>query len=147
MHVRYGIIGCMIRPIMTKKFFLRQPSAPATADDAQVVRDLADTLAVHMDGCAGMAANMIGERKRIIAVVDEKGQIIVMLNPQITSAQGEYQAEEGCLSLSGMREARRFERIEVSWQDELMRPRSGAFTGRVAQAIQHEIDHCNGVII
>jgi len=108
---------------------------------------LADTLAANLGGCIGMAANMIGERKRIIAFVDGAGEINVMLNPEITFAEHEYLAEEGCLSLPGTREAKRFKHIEVRWQDETLQPHSGSFEGWVAQVIQHEIDHCNGVLI
>ena len=132
---------------MTKRFFLRQPSEPATAADAQVVRDLVDTLEAHRATCVGMAANMIGERKRIIAVVDEDDSILVMLNPQVTHRSGPYTARECCLSLPGEREATRYESILVSYEDSLMRSCERKFKGRVAQAIQHEIDHCNGVLI
>lgn len=132
---------------MTKRFFLRQPSEPATAGDAQVARDLADTLEAHRDGCVGMAANMIGERKRIVAVLDGDGSVLVMLNPEITAAEGEYVAEEGCLSLPGTREATRHRRIDVRWQDVGLQQHEGSFEGRVAQAIQHEIDHCDGVLV
>ena len=137
----------MIRPLMTKKFFLRQPSDPATAADAHVARDLADTLEAHRATCVGMAANMIGERKRIIAVVDEDGTTLVMFNPELVNQVGSYTAEEGCLSLPGEREARRYKRITVAYQDELMCSCEREFEGHVAQAIQHEIDHCNGVLI
>ena len=137
----------MIKPIMTKKFFLRQPSEPATAADAQMARDLVDTLQAHRATCVGMAANMIGERKRIIAVVDDDGSILVMLNPRLVSTADPYDAEEGCLSLPGTRPAHRFERITVDYDDELMRPCQAERTGRVAQAIQHEMDHCDGVLI
>ena len=137
----------MIRPIMTKKFFLRQPSEPATADDIAIARDLVDTLEAHRDGCVGMAANMIGERKRIIVVLDTDGSILPMLNPRVVHAEGEYRTQEGCLSLDGMREAVRFERIDVEYDDFDLQPCSATFSGRVAQAIQHEIDHCDGVLI
>ena len=137
----------MIRPIMTKKFFLRQPSEPATADDIAIARDLVDTLEVHRDGCVGMAANMIGERKRIIVVLDADGSTLPMLNPRVVHAEGEYRTQEGCLSLDGMREAVRFERIDVEYDDFDLQPCSATFSGRVAQAIQHEIDHCDGVLI
>ena len=136
----------MIRPIMTKKFFLRQPSEPATADDIAIARDLVDTLEAHRDGCVGMAANMIGERKRIIVVLDTDGSILPMLNPRVVHAEGEYRTQEGCLSLDGMREAVRFERIDVEYDDFDLQPCSATFSGRVAQAIQHEIDHCDGVL-
>ena len=112
-----------------------------------IARDLADTLAANLGRCIGMAANMIGERKRIIAFVDGAGEINVMINPEITSAEHEYLAEEGCLSLSGKREAKRFKHIEVKWQDEALLSHTGSFEGWVAQVIQHEIDHCNGVLI
>ena len=132
---------------MTTQFFLRQLSEPAVEADLPIARDLADTLAANLGGCIGMAANMIGERKRIIAFVDGSGEINVMINPEITSAENEYLAEEGCLSLPGKREAKRFRRIEMRWQDEEMQPQSGSFEGWVAQVIQHEVDHCNGVLI
>ena len=137
----------MIRPIMTKKFFLRQPSEPATVEDVQVARDLEDTLQAHRATCVGMAANMIGERKRIVAVVDDDGSILVMLNPRLVHWSDPYDTQEGCLSLPGTRPARRFERILVEYDDELMRSCQVERTGRVAQAIQHEIDHCDGVLI
>jgi len=132
---------------MAKRFFLRQSSAEATVADVQVAHDLKDTLQAHRATCVGMAANMIGERKRIIAVVGDEEEIIVMLNPEIVSTEGAYDAEEGCLSLSGTRETRRFQRIVARWQDESMVWHEGAFEGRAAQAIQHEVDHCNGVLI
>ena len=132
---------------MTKQFFLRQPSAPASAADAQVVRDLIDTLNASRATCVGMAANMIGERKRVIAVIDDDGSVLVMLNPRVIDSQGPYEAKEGCLSLPGTRTTSRFERITVDYEDELMRPCTTQRAGRVAQAIQHEIDHCNGVLI
>ena len=137
----------MIRPIMDKQFFLKQPSVEATAADVTVARDLADTLKAHRATCVGMAGNMIGERKRIIAVIDETSNVLVMLNPEITACEGPYNAMEGCLSLPGEREALRHERITVSYQDESMRNVQRSFSGRVAQAIQHEIDHCNGILI
>ena len=137
----------MIRPIMTKKFFLRQPSEPATVDDLDIARNLVDTLEAHRGNCVGMAANMIGERKRIIAVLDADGAVIPMLNPSIVRGEGEYRTQEGCLSLDGMREAVRFDRIDVEYEDLDLQPHTATFSGRVAQAIQHEIDHCNGVLI
>ena len=137
----------MISTIMTKRFFLRQPSEEATADDLGIARDLAETLEAHRAHCVGMAANMIGERRRIIAVLDARGKVLVMLNPRIVECEGPYDAEEGCLSLEGTRSARRFERIVVAYQDERLHPHEDAFSGFVAQAIQHEVDHCNGVVI
>ena len=132
---------------MTKEFFLRKPSEAATPGDATVARDLADTLEAHRATCVGMAANMIGERKRIIAVIDSAGSVLVMRNPEIVSGEGPYETEEGCLSLRGIRRANRFRRIVVRWQDESMAWCEEVFEGRVAQAIQHEIDHCNGVLV
>ena len=137
----------MIRAIMTKKFFLRQPSEDAGAADADIVRDLVDTLEAHRATCVGMAANMIGERKRIIAVIDDDGSVLVMLNPHLVRWSDPYDAEEGCLSLQGVRPVRRYGRVLVGYDDALMRPCSVERAGRVAQAIQHEIDHCNGVVI
>lgn len=137
----------MIRPIMTKRFFLKLPSGEATAADVAIARDLAETLEAHRATCVGMAANMIGERKRIIAVMDSDGSILVMLNPAITQREGEYQTEEGCLSLEGVRETTRYRRITVTWTDEHMQPHERAFSGKVAQAIQHEVDHCDGILI
>lgn len=137
----------MIRAIMTKRFFLRQPSEAATADDLGIAKDLAETLEAHRTHCVGMAANMIGERKRIIAVLDGAGKVLVMLNPRIVRAEGPYEAEEGCLSLEGTRTAHRFRRIVVAYDDERLQAHEDAFDGFVAQTIQHEVDHCNGVII
>ena len=137
----------MVQPIMTRAFFLRRPSVEAGADDIQVARDLEDTLQANRATCAGMAANMIGQLKRIIAVVDDDGSILVMLNPEIVHASGEYIAQEGCLSLLGVREAKRYQRISVQYDDMLMRTCQRTFKGRVAQAVQHEIDHCNGILI
>ncbi len=136
----------MIRPIMRDMLFLAQPSEAATKADASVIRDLTDTLAAHREGCVGMAANMIGVRKRIIAV--SLGLMtLVMVNPVIVSKSGEYEAEEGCLSLTGVRRCRRHRDIEVSYQDASFLPRRQKFSGWTAQIIQHEVDHCNGVII
>ena len=137
----------MIRPIMTKQFFLRQPSEAATAQDLDIARDLEETLEAHRATCVGMAANMIGWRKRIIAVIDEHGRILVMLNPVLVDKQGPYQAEEGCLSLEGVRATTRYNRIVVQYDDPSFRACEKTFTGRVAQAVQHEIDHCNGIVI
>ena len=137
----------MIRPIMTRQFFLKQQSAEANAGDIEIARDLEDTLEAHKATCAGMAANMIGERKRIIAVVDEDGSVLIMFNPELVHWSGPYTAREGCLSLPGTRETTRYKRILVSYEDSLMRSCQHEFEGHVAQAIQHEIDHCNGVLI
>lgn len=132
---------------MEKRFFLKQPGVEATAADAPIARDLAETLEAHRATCVGMAANMIGERKRIIAVMDEASDVLVMLNPEIVSCEGPYLAMEGCLSLPGQREATRYESVTVAFQDESMQRIQRSFEGRVAQAVQHEIDHCNGILI
>ena len=137
----------MIRPIMKIQVFLQQPSVDANAADLPIAQDLVDTLEAHRSTCVGMAANMIGQRKRIIAVVDDDGRILVMLNPYLISWRGEYETQEGCLSLEGLRTTKRYKRITVGYEDTLMRSCMAEFTGRVAQAIQHEIDHCNGVLI
>ena len=136
----------MIRPIMRDMMFLSQPSETASPADKQVIADLVDTLNAHLEGCVGMAANMIGVHKRIIVV--RMGPISMpMVNPEIVAKSGEYEAEEGCLSLSGTRRCRRWQTIEVSYQDASFLPRRQKYTGWIAQIIQHEIDHCNGVII
>ena len=137
----------MIRPIMTKRFFLRLPSSEANVDDLWVAYDLSETLEAHRATCVGMAANMIGERKRIIAVVDDDGSILTMLNPQILQREDAYRTEEGCLSLEGVRSTMRYRCITVAWDDIEMRGHERAFTGKVAQAIQHEVDHCDGIVI
>ena len=136
----------MIRPIMKDMLFLAQPSEEATKADAAIIRDLTDTLLHHREGCVGMAANMIGVRKRIICVM--MGPVpLTMVNPVIVGKSGEYEAEEGCLSLTGVRKCRRFRDIEVSYLDAAFLPRRQKYTGWIAEIIQHEIDHCNGVII
>ena len=136
----------MIRPIMKDPLFLAAPSERATRADRQIALDLLDTLRAHLGGCVGMAANMIGERRRIIAVHTDAGEI-VMINPVITRRSGAYQAQEGCLSLPGVRSATRYETIEVRYQDLNFRPCRRTVTGFAAQIIQHEIDHCDGVLI
>ena len=136
----------MVQPIMKDPIFLAQPSAPATAEDLPVGQDLLDTLAAHADGCVGMAANMIGVNKRII-VFDNEGTYMVMFNPEIIKKSGPYEAEEGCLSLTGTRRARRWRSIKVRWQNEQFQERIKTFTGWTAQIIQHETDHCDGIII
>ena len=136
----------MIKPIMRDVMFLSQPSAEATPADRQVITDLVDTLNAHLDGCVGMAANMIGVHKRIIVV--RVGPISMpMVNPVIVSKSSEYETEEGCLSLLGVRKCKRYRDIEVSYQDASFRPRRQKYSGWIAQIIQHEIDHCNGVVI
>ena len=136
----------MIQPIMKDPIFLAQPSAPATEADLPVAQDLLDTLAAHKDGCVGMAANMIGVSKRII-VFDNEGTYMVMFNPEIVKCSQPYQAEEGCLSLTGRRTAKRYRSIKVQYQNDQFQTRLKTFTGWTAQIIQHEIDHCNGILI
>lgn len=139
----------MQRPIMTSVSFLRRPAEPASAEDLPIADDLKDTLEANRSRCVGMAANMIGEAKAIIAFVDEEmgGRITVIFNPRITAADGAFDTSEGCLSLKGERRTLRYRRIEVDYQDRRMRERHATFTGWTAQIIQHEVDHCNGIII
>lgn len=136
----------MIRDICKDEFFLSQKAETATADDLAIAQDLLDTLAAHKDGCVGMAANMIGVNKRIIAF-DNEGTYTLMFNPVIVKHAGPYEAEEGCLSLTGTRKARRYQTIKVRWQNEAFQTRLKTFTGWTAEIIQHEIDHCDGIII
>ena len=136
----------MIREICRDETFLAQKAAPATADDLATAQDLLDTLAAHKDGCVGMAANMIGVCKRIIAF-DNDGTYMVMFNPVIVRQSGPYEAEEGCLSLSGVRKTKRFQTVKVQWQNEKFQTRLKTFTGWTAEIIQHEIDHCEGILI
>ena len=136
----------MIRPIMKDPIFLSQKSAPATVPDLPVAQDLRDTLQAHRDGCVGMAANMIGVAKRII-IFDDNGSPTVMFNPEIVKCSGSYEAEEGCLSLSGTRKTKRYRSIKVQYQNEQFQTRLKTYTGFPAQIIQHEIDHCNGILI
>ena len=136
----------MIREICKDENFLAQKAAPATADDLATAQDLLDTLTAHRDGCVGMAANMIGVNKRVIAF-DNEGAYMVMFNPVIVKRSGAYVAEEGCLSLSGTRKTKRFQAIKVQWQNEKFQTRLKTFTGWTAEIIQHEIDHCEGILI
>ena len=136
----------MIREICKDETFLVQKAAPATADDLATAQDLLDTLTAHKDGCVGMAANMIGVCKRIIAF-DSKGTYMVMFNPVIVKQSGAYEAQEGCLSLTGVRKTKRFQTIKVQWQNEKFQTRIKTFTGWTAEIIQHEIDHCEGILI
>ena len=136
----------MIRPIMKDPIFLSQKSAPATVMDLPVAQDLRDTLEAHRDGCVGMAANMIGVAKRII-IFDDNGSAAVMFNPEIVKCSGVYDTEEGCLSLTGIRKAKRWRSIKVQYQNERFETRLKTYTGFTAQIIQHEIDHCNGILI
>lgn len=136
----------MIRQIVHDPLFLAVKSDQATEADRPVITDLLDTLRANLDRCVGMAANMIGVRKRIIVFCNEP-LLMIMINPQITAKSGEYEAEEGCLSLEGTRKAKRYRKITVRYQDQLFRQRVGTFEGFTAQIIQHEIDHCDGVLI
>ena len=136
----------MIKPITKDPIFLAQKSAPATVLDLPIAQDLRDTLAAHRDGCVGMAANMIGIAKRII-IFDDNGTASVMFNPEIIKSSGPYEAEEGCLSLTGTRKAKRYHSIKVQYQNERFKTRLKTYTGWTAQIIQHEIDHCNGILI
>ena len=136
----------MIREICKDEAFLAQRAEPATPDDLQVAADLLETLEHHKAGCVGMAANMIGVTKRIIAF-DNEGLYTVMFNPEIVRKSGPYDAEEGCLSLTGTRPVRRWKSIKVRWQNEKFQARLKTFSGWTAQIIQHEIDHCEGIFI
>lgn len=136
----------MIKPIMTNELFLSRPSAPATCDDAAVGQDLLDTLAAHEHECVGLAANMIGVQKRVI-VFDDNGKPSLMYNPEIISCSGEFETEEGCLSLVGKRPTTRYRTIKVSFEDKNFKPKTKTYYGWTAQIIQHEIDHCEGIII
>ena len=148
----------MIKELMHDPIFLAGKSDVATKEDLQVAQDLLDTLMAHKDSCVGMAANMIGVRKRIIAFLDESGRApardssasvyTVMLNPEIIKKDGAYDTKEGCLSLlGGPRKCKRYKTIKVQYQTLEMQTRTKNFTGWTAQIIQHEVDHCNGVLI
>ena len=141
----------MIKELMHDPIFLAGKSEKATKDDIPVAQDLLDTLMAHREGCVGMAANMIGVRKCIIAFLDESGRVptyTVMLNPTIIAKSGLYETEEGCLSLlGGPRKCKRYKTIKVQYQTMEMQTRTKNFTGWTAQIIQHEVDHCNGVLI
>ena len=136
----------MIREICKAEVFLAQKAEAATADDLNTAQDLLDTLIAHKDGCVGMAANMIGVNKRIIAFEND-GEYMLMFNPVIVKKSGPYEAEEGCLSLTGTRRTRRWQSIKVRWQNERFQERIKTFTGWTAEIIQHEIDHCEGIVI
>ena len=141
----------MIKELVHDPIFLAGKSEKATKDDLPVAQDLLDTLVAHREGCVGMAANMIGIRKCIIAFLDESGRAptyTVMLNPTIIAKSGIYETEEGCLSLlGGPRKCKRYKTIKVQYQTLEMQTRTKNFTGWTAQIIQHEVDHCNGVLI
>ena len=137
----------MIKPIMKDVLFLAQKSEPATAKDKNIAIDLLDTLQANSDRCVGMAANMIGERKRIIVFNVGKTNV-VMFNPVIVKKDKPYETEEGCLSLlGGPRKCKRYKSIKVQWQTAEMQTRIKTFTSFPAQIIQHEIDHCDGILI
>lgn len=139
-------IKFMIQPIMRDIAFLKQKSLPATQADRQVALDLLDTLKAHESECVGMAANMIGVRKNIIAV--HMGFMnVLMYNPKIIKKSGAYETEEGCLSLAGVRKCMRYQEIEVQYQDINFKQQRQAYSGWIAQIIQHEIDHCCGILI
>ena len=137
----------MVKELMHDPIFLSLKSEIATKEDVQVAEDLLDTLIAHKEGCVGMAANMIGERKRIIAF-DNEGTYMVMFNPEIIKKSEPYETEEGCLSLLGdPRKCKRYKSIKVKWQTAEMQTRIKTFIGFPAQIIQHEIDHCEGILI
>ena len=136
----------MIRDICKDELFLARKAAPALPEDLPIAQDLLETLIAHKDGCVGMAANMIGINKRII-VFDNEGNDMLMFNPVIVKKSGPYEAEEGCLSLAGTRKTKRYQNIKVQWQNEAFQIRLKTFTGWTAEIIQHEIDHCDGIII
>ena len=136
----------MIREIMRDETFLAQKAEPATSEDLPVARNLLDTLDANTEHCVGMAANMIGVNKRIIVFANE-GTYMVMFNPEIIKQSGPYQTEEGCLSLEGTRPTKRWQSIKVRYQNEKFQERFKTFTGWTAQIIQHEVDHCEGIII
>ena len=137
----------MVRELVHDPILLARKSADATKEDLEIGRDLLDTLLAHREGCVGMAANMIGQLKRII-VFDNGGVPALMFNPEIVKASGEYETEEGCLSLlGGPRKTKRYRKIKVQYQTEAFQTRLKTFEGWTAQIIQHEIDHCNGILI
>lgn len=136
----------MIREICKDPIFLSRKAEPASPEDVELAGDLLDTLKAHKDGCVGMAANMIGVCKRII-VFENQGGYMVMFNPEILKKSQPYEAEEGCLSLPGSRKTTRYQVIKVQWQNEKFQERIKTFSGFPAQIIQHEIDHCEGILI
>jgi peptide deformylase len=131
---------------MRDEAFLSQKAEPATLEDLPIAQDLLDTLTAHKDSCVGIAANMIGVCKRII-ISDNEGKYIVMFNLEIIKKSSPYEAEEGCLSLTGIRKTKRWQSIKVQYQNEQFQTRFKTFTGWTAQIIQHEIDHCEGILI
>ena len=136
----------MNKPIVKDPIFLAQKSRPAGAEDLPVAQDLLDTLEANREGCVGLAANMIGVLKNII-VFDNEGTAEVMLNPEIVKCAGQYETEEGCLSLTGVRKTKRWKTIKVRYQNLQLQTRLKTYQGYTAQIIQHEVDHCNGILI
>lgn len=136
----------MVRPIIHDVLFLGRKSTDADVSDLQTAQDLLDTLKAHAEDCVGLAANMIGVNKRIIAFVDGMERT-VMLNPEIIRQSDPYKTEEGCLSLSGVRQTTRYKSIKVRYQNMQLQTRIKTYTGYTAQIIQHEVDHCSGVLI
>lgn len=137
----------MVKALIHDPILLSIKSEPATKDDLPIAQDLLDTLAENKEHCVGMAANMIGMRKQII-VFDNEGRYMTMFNPKIVKTSDPYETEESCLSLlGGPRSCKRYQTIKVQWQNELFQTRIKTFTGWTAQIIQHEIDHCNGILI
>ena len=136
----------MVQPICKDVIFLARKSERAMPEDIPIEQDLLDTLDAHRDGCVGMAANMIGRAKRIIVFLDGDAPTL-MYNPEIVKASEPYEAEEGCLSLQGVRKTARYRKIKVRYQNAAFQTRLKSYTGWTAQIIQHEIDHCNGILI
>lgn len=136
----------MVREIMRDIIFLSQRAAPAAPEDLAAADDLLETLQAHREGCVGMAANMIGVSKRIIAF-DNDGEYLVMFNPEILKKSGPYTTEEGCLSLNGTRSTKRWQSVKVRYQNRDFQTRMKTFTGFSAEIIQHELDHCDGILI
>ena len=136
----------MVREIVKDVIFLARKARPAVPEDAAVAADLLDTLAAHKNTCVGMAANMIGENVRIIAF-DNEGEYMVMFNPEIIKKSESFQSDEGCLSLDGTRMAKRYKHIKVKYQNSDFQVRYKTFSGWTAQIIQHEVDHCDGIVI
>ena len=136
----------MVKQIVRDIFFLGQPSTPATRTDIQVGKDLQDTLQANREHCVGMAANMIGVKKRILVFTMEP-MIVPMINPVILKKENPYETEESCLSLIGVRKTKRYETIEVEYLDTNFKKHKNTFSGFTAQIIQHEIDHFEGIII
>jgi len=136
----------MVREIVRDVVFLSQPSVPATPADLGTADDLLETLIAHRDGCVGMAANMIGAARRIVAF-ECGGEYLLLLNPELLQKSGPYLAEEGCLSLDGVRRTKRWQSVRVRYQNRDFKTRIRTFTGFAAQILQHEMDHCDGILI